>query len=147
MVIKILLLENVHPDAFEKLSSDGFTVELVKTSIPEDELIEKLQGVHVLGIRSKTQVTKKVIEAADKLMVVGAFCIGTKQIDLETVPLYTDQEAWGGELNYGDDGMPEPTGMHDVEWQLLIPNSAMMDSASSSPRSCLNCTVISSGTK
>ena len=81
--IKILLLENVHPDAFEKLSSDGFTVELVKTSIPEDELIEKLKGVHVLGIRSKTQVTKRVIEAADKLMVVGAFCIGTKQIDLE----------------------------------------------------------------
>ena len=81
--IKILLLENVHPDAFDKLSSDGFTVELVKTSLPEDELIKKLQGVHVLGIRSKTQVTKKVLQAANKLMVVGAFCIGTKQIDLE----------------------------------------------------------------
>jgi D-3-phosphoglycerate dehydrogenase len=81
--IKILLLENVHPDAFEKLSSDGFTVELVKTSLSEEDLIEKLQGVHVLGIRSKTQVTKKVLEAADKLMVVGAFCIGTKQIDLD----------------------------------------------------------------
>ena len=81
--IKILLLENVHPDAFNKLSSDGFTVELVKTSLPEDELIKKLQGVHVLGIRSKTQVTKKVLQAANKLMVVGAFCIGTKQIDLE----------------------------------------------------------------
>jgi D-3-phosphoglycerate dehydrogenase len=81
--IKILLLENVHPDAFEKLSSDGFSVELVKTSLSEEDLIEKLQGVHVLGIRSKTQVTKKVLEAADKLMVVGAFCIGTKQIDLE----------------------------------------------------------------
>lgn len=81
--IKILLLENVHPDAFDKLSNDGFTVELVKTSLPEDELIKKLQGVHVLGIRSKTQVTKKVLQAANKLMVVGAFCIGTKQIDLE----------------------------------------------------------------
>ena len=81
--IKILLLENVHPDAFDKLSSDGFTVELVKTSLPEDELIKKLQGVHVLGIRSKTQVTKKVLQVANKLMVVGAFCIGTKQIDLE----------------------------------------------------------------
>ena len=81
--IKILLLENVHPDAFDKLSSDGFTVELVKTSLPEVELIKKLQGVHVLGIRSKTQVTKKVLQAANKLMVVGAFCIGTKQIDLE----------------------------------------------------------------
>ena len=81
--IKILLLEHVHPDAFDKLSSDGFTVELVKTSLPEVELIKKLQGVHVLGIRSKTQVTKKVLQAANKLMVVGAFCIGTKQIDLE----------------------------------------------------------------
>ncbi|MEQ6124644.1 phosphoglycerate dehydrogenase [Pseudotenacibaculum sp. MALMAid0570] len=81
--IKILLLENVHPDAFQKLSGDGFTVETVSTSLSEDDLIEKLKGVHVLGIRSKTQVTKKVLESANKLMVVGAFCIGTKQIDLE----------------------------------------------------------------
>ena len=81
--IKILLLENVHSDAFEKLSSDGFTVEVVKTSLSEDDLIQKLKGVHVLGIRSKTQVTKRVVESAKKLMTVGAFCIGTKQIDLE----------------------------------------------------------------
>lgn len=81
--IKILLLENVHPDAFKKLSKDGFTVETVSRSLSENELIEKIKDVHVLGIRSKTQVTKKVIEAAEKLMVVGAFCIGTKQIDLE----------------------------------------------------------------
>ncbi|GGG89437.1 hypothetical protein GCM10011416_02330 [Polaribacter pacificus] len=81
--IHILLLENVHPDAFEKLSKDGFTVETVSTSLSEDELIKKMKDVHVLGIRSKTQVTKRVLDAADKLMVVGAFCIGTKQIDLE----------------------------------------------------------------
>lgn len=81
--IKILLLENVHSDAFDKFSKDGFTVELISKSLSEDELIEKIKDVHVLGIRSKTQVTKKVVEAADKLMVVGAFCIGTKQIDLE----------------------------------------------------------------
>lgn len=81
--IKILLLENVHPDAFENLSEDGFSVELVKHSLSEDELIEKIKGVHVLGIRSKTQVTKNVLEAANKLLVVGAFCIGTTQIDLE----------------------------------------------------------------
>ena len=81
--IKILLLENVHPDAFDNLSEDGFSVETVKTSLSEDELIEKIKGVHVLGIRSKTQVTKKVLEAANKLLVVGAFCIGTTQIDLE----------------------------------------------------------------
>ncbi|WP_136465549.1 phosphoglycerate dehydrogenase [Flagellimonas onchidii] len=82
--IKILLLENVHPAAFDNLSEDGFSVELVKHSIPEEELIERIKGVHVLGIRSKTQVTKKVLEAANKLLVVGAFCIGTTQIDLET---------------------------------------------------------------
>ncbi|CAA0243699.1 phosphoserine phosphatase; phosphoglycerate dehydrogenase [Tenacibaculum maritimum] len=81
--IKILLLENIHPDAFEKLSGDGFAVETVSRSLSEEELIEKLKEVHVLGIRSKTQVTKRVIEAAEKLMVVAAFCIGTKQIDLE----------------------------------------------------------------
>ncbi|MCL4113533.1 UNVERIFIED_CONTAM: hypothetical protein GTU68_011185 [Idotea baltica] len=82
--IKILLLENVHPAAFDKFSGDGFSVELVDKAIPEEELIEKIKGVHVLGIRSKTQVTEKVLEAADKLLVVGAFCIGTTQIDLKT---------------------------------------------------------------
>ncbi len=81
--IKILLLENVHPAAFENLSDDGFSVELVKNSLSEDELIEKIKGVHVLGIRSKTQVTQKVLDAGNKLLVVGAFCIGTTQIDLE----------------------------------------------------------------
>ncbi|WP_430907427.1 phosphoglycerate dehydrogenase [Maribacter sp. 2-571] len=80
--IKILLLENVHSAAFKNLSEDGFSVELVTHSLPEEELIEKIKGVHVLGIRSKTQVTKKVLDAANKLMVVGAFCIGTTQIDL-----------------------------------------------------------------
>ncbi len=81
--IKILLLENVHSAAFKNLSEDGFSVELVTHSLPEEELIEKIKGVHVLGIRSKTQVTKKVLDAANKLMVVGAFCIGTTQIDLD----------------------------------------------------------------
>jgi D-3-phosphoglycerate dehydrogenase len=81
--IKILLLENVHPDALTKLSKDGFTVETVSKSLSEDELIAKIKDVHVLGIRSKTNVTRRVVEAAEKLMVVSAFCIGTTQIDLE----------------------------------------------------------------
>ena len=81
--IKMLLLENVHPVAFENLSEEGFTVELIKSSLSEEELIEKIKGVHVLGIRSKTQVTQKVLDAANKLLVVGAFCIGTTQIDLK----------------------------------------------------------------
>ena len=81
--IKILLLENVHSDAFNSLSSEGFSVELLKNSLSEEELVEKIRDVHVLGIRSKTQVTQKVLDAAEKLLVVGAFCIGTTQIDLE----------------------------------------------------------------
>jgi len=81
--IKILLLENVHPAAFDNLSEDGFSVELIEQSLSEDELIEKIKGVHVLGIRSKTRLTPKVIDAANKLLVVGAFCIGTTQIDLD----------------------------------------------------------------
>ena len=81
--IKILLLENVHPAAFDHLSEDGFSVELVDRGLSEDELIEKINGVHVLGIRSKTQVTKRVLDAANKLLVIGAFCIGTTQIDLD----------------------------------------------------------------
>ena len=81
--IKILLLENVHPAAFDNLSEDGFSVELIKQSLSEDELIEKIKGVHVLGIRSKTKLTPKVLDAANKLLVVGAFCIGTTQMDLD----------------------------------------------------------------
>ncbi len=81
--IKILLLENVHPAAFDNLSEDGFSVELIEQSLSEDELIEKIKGVHVLGIRSKTKLTPKVLDAANKLLVVGAFCIGTGQIDLD----------------------------------------------------------------
>ena len=76
-------MENVHPAAFDNLSEDGFSVELIEQSLSEDELIEKIKGVHVLGIRSKTRLTPKVIDAANKLLVVGAFCIGTTQIDLD----------------------------------------------------------------
>ncbi len=82
--IKILLLENIHSDAFDRLADDGFSVEILSHSLSEEDLIEKVKDIHVLGIRSKTQVTPKVIAAAKKLLVVGAFCIGTKQIDLET---------------------------------------------------------------
>lgn len=81
--IKILLLENVHLAAFKNLSEDGFSVEMVKHGLSEKELVERIKGVHVLGIRSKTQVTQKVLDAANKLLVVGAFCIGTTQIDLD----------------------------------------------------------------
>lgn len=81
--IKMLLLENVHANALAKLKADGFSVESYPAGLDEDELSEKIKGIHVLGIRSKTQVTSKVLQHADKLMAIGAFCIGTNQIDLE----------------------------------------------------------------
>ncbi|OIN59021.1 phosphoglycerate dehydrogenase [Arsenicibacter rosenii] len=81
--IKVLLLENVHPVALQLFEQEGFQVELRKGALDEDELIEAIQGVHILGIRSKTMVTRRVLESANKLMTVGAFCIGTNQIDLQ----------------------------------------------------------------
>ena len=81
--IRFLLLENVHPVAVERLKEEGYSVETFKAALGEDELIERIKGVHVLGVRSKTQVSDRVLAAADRLMAVAAFCIGTNQIDLE----------------------------------------------------------------
>ncbi|MEP6737024.1 MAG: phosphoglycerate dehydrogenase [Chryseolinea sp.] len=81
--INVLLLENVHPVAIELLKSEGFNVETYHAALSEEELIERIKNVSVLGIRSKTQVTAKVLEHANRLMVIGAFCIGTNQINLE----------------------------------------------------------------
>ncbi len=81
--IRILLLENIHPAAVERLHEAGYSVESLKGALDEDALIEALQGVHVLGLRSKTQVSARVLEAAPRLMAIAAFCIGTNQIDLE----------------------------------------------------------------
>ena len=82
--IKMLLLESVHPNALAKLKEEGFSVESYPAGLDEDELCEKIKGIHVLGLRSKTQVTAKVIKEADKLMAMGAFCIGTNQIDIQS---------------------------------------------------------------
>jgi len=81
--IRILLLENIHPAAVERLEEAGYTVESLKGALDEDALIEALRGVHVLGVRSKTQVSARVLDAADRLMAVAAFCIGVNQIDLD----------------------------------------------------------------
>ncbi|MFT3839388.1 MAG: phosphoglycerate dehydrogenase [Myxococcaceae bacterium] len=81
--LKVLLLESIHPVADELLQADGFEVLRADGALKEDELIKKVKGVQLLGIRSKTQVTKKVLDAADSLLAVGAFCIGTNQIALE----------------------------------------------------------------
>jgi D-3-phosphoglycerate dehydrogenase / 2-oxoglutarate reductase len=81
---RALLLENIHPDAVSVLEAAGFDVETTERSPGEDELCERLHGVDVLGIRSRTQVTDAVLEASPRLLAVGAFCIGTNQIDLDS---------------------------------------------------------------
>ncbi|ACZ30292.1 D-isomer specific 2-hydroxyacid dehydrogenase NAD-binding protein [Xylanimonas cellulosilytica DSM 15894] len=81
-MLRVLLLENVHPVATEILRTAGFDVEVRSGALDEAELIEALEGVHVLGIRSKTNVTRKVIEASPGLQAIGTFSIGTNQIDL-----------------------------------------------------------------
>ncbi|MCR9015597.1 phosphoglycerate dehydrogenase [Aquiflexum gelatinilyticum] len=82
--INVLLLENVHPIGVELMKHEGYNVEVISSALSEDELAEKIKNVSILGIRSKTNVTKKVLENANRLISIGAFCIGTNQIDLET---------------------------------------------------------------
>jgi D-3-phosphoglycerate dehydrogenase len=87
--IKVLLLESISPSAKDAFEKAGYTdVEILTGALNEDELLETLPEVRVLGIRSKTQLTEKVLQAADKLMAVGCFCIGTNQVNLESA---TDQ--------------------------------------------------------
>lgn len=81
--IKILLLENVNKAGQDTLREQGYQVEALKTSLPKDELIDKIRDVHVIGIRSKTKLNERVLREAKNLLVVGCFCIGTNQVDLD----------------------------------------------------------------
>ncbi len=82
--IKILLLEGLHPSSVEVLQAAGYTnIEYHKGSLAEDELLEAVKDVHFIGIRSRTNLTEQVFEAANKLVAVGCFCIGTNQVDLD----------------------------------------------------------------
>lgn len=102
--IKILLLENVNQSGKDILSAQGYQVESIKSSLPEDELIKKIRyfnqshelvdkpeqklikhysDIHVIGIRSKTKLSEKVLREAKNLIVIGCFCIGTNQVDLD----------------------------------------------------------------
>lgn len=109
--IKVLLLENVNQTGRDILTKQGYQVEVLKSSLPEDQLIEKIRcdpfphlklyspsmavagyktdivfltsDVHVIGIRSKTKLTARVLKEARNLIVVGCFCIGTNQVDLQ----------------------------------------------------------------
>jgi D-3-phosphoglycerate dehydrogenase len=81
--IKFLLLEGVHPSAIEVLRAAGYTqIEALSSALPEAELKAKIADVHFIGIRSRTQLTAEVFAAAQKLVAVGCFCIGTNQVDL-----------------------------------------------------------------
>jgi len=81
--IKILLLEGVHQSAVETLKRNGYSnIDYVKTSLPEDELKERIKDVHFVGLRSRTHINEAVLESAEKLVAIGCFCIGTNQVDL-----------------------------------------------------------------
>ena len=80
--IKVLLLENVHEDAVKIMRKEGYNVETYSGAMDEEELAERIKDVSIIGIRSKTQLSKKVLDNANRLIAVGAFCIGTNQIDL-----------------------------------------------------------------
>jgi D-3-phosphoglycerate dehydrogenase / 2-oxoglutarate reductase len=81
--MRALLLENVHPLAMSVLGDAGIDIETHAGAMDEAELMEALDGVDLLGIRSKTEVTEKVLAACPDLVAIGAFCIGTNQIDLD----------------------------------------------------------------
>src|SRR5437764_7571246 len=81
--IKVLLLENVHASAREVFGREGYQVEALERSLPPDELERKIADVHVLGIRSKTQVPAGALAGARRLLTLGCFCIGTNQVDLD----------------------------------------------------------------
>lgn len=81
--IKVLLLENIHETARSMIVADGLSLEVLPGALGEKELAEKIADVHMVGIRSKTNIPASVFEAAPRLLAVGCFCIGTNQVDLE----------------------------------------------------------------
>jgi D-3-phosphoglycerate dehydrogenase len=130
--IKILLLEGLHPSALEELKLKGYSnIESLKTSLSESELIKKIADVHFIGIRSRTQLTDKVLNHAKKLVAIGCFCIGTNQVDLKAaqkrgVPVFNapfSNTRSVAELVLGEAllllrGIPEKSAKaHRGEWQ------------------------------
>src|SRR5258706_11412869 len=81
--IKVVLLEGVHPSAVEAFRADGYSqIESHAKALPENELCEVLRDAFMVGIRSRAQLTRRVLESAPKLIAAGCFCIGTNQVDL-----------------------------------------------------------------
>ncbi len=86
--IRFLLLEGIHANAEERLRAAGYSnIESIGGAPSADDLVDQIRGVHFLGIRSRTQVTKEVLEAANRLIAIGAFCIGTDQVDLNAAAM------------------------------------------------------------
>ena len=82
--IRILLLEGVHDNALTTLQKAGYrNIEYLSIALDQDELVDKIKDAHFIGIRSRTQLTREVLEQAEKLVAVGCFCIGTNQVDLD----------------------------------------------------------------
>jgi D-3-phosphoglycerate dehydrogenase len=82
--IRILLLENIHSEAAARFNTESFQVEMLSSSLDEEELSKRIETVHLLGIRSKTRVTEAVLLHARRLWAIGCYCIGTDQVDLAT---------------------------------------------------------------
>jgi D-3-phosphoglycerate dehydrogenase len=82
--IKILFLENISDTAVKHFHAAGYThVKKINGALSESELMDAVKDIHLLGIRSKTRVTRKILEAAPKLQAIGCFCIGVNQVDLD----------------------------------------------------------------
>uniref|UniRef100_UPI0040477FFA phosphoglycerate dehydrogenase n=1 Tax=Rheinheimera sp. TaxID=1869214 RepID=UPI0040477FFA len=136
--IKILLLEGLHQSAVQSFKNQGYSnIEYLKTSLPEDELIERIKDAHFIGIRSRTQLTENVLDAATKLVAIGCFCIGTNQVDLtaalkRAIPVFNAPfsntrsvaELVLGEIIMLLRGIPQRSAAaHRGEWQKTANNS------------------------
>ncbi|NQZ06235.1 MAG: phosphoglycerate dehydrogenase [Algicola sp.] len=130
--IKVLLLEGLHQSAVDSLASRGYkNIDYVSTALPEDELCERIKDVHFIGIRSRTQLSEKVLSHANKLAAIGCFCIGTNQVDLGAaqkrgIPVFNAPfsntrsvaELVLGEILLLLRGIPQKNAMaHRGEWQ------------------------------
>ncbi len=81
--IKVLLLEGVHQSAVDNFQNAGYSnIERLTTSLSEEDLIDRIRDAHFIGIRSRTQLNERVLDAAERLVAIGCFCIGTNQVDL-----------------------------------------------------------------
>ncbi len=136
--IRVLLLEGIHENAVNLFVEHGYTnVERLTQALDEKELIEKIQGVHLVGIRSATKITEKALAAANRLMGIGCFCIGTNQVALDVarrngIPVFNapySNTRSVAELVIGEAimllrGVPEKSAAaHDGRWMKTARNS------------------------